>query len=680
MTADEFERFRQACLKTWRPYPVRNNPHPAINLSREEQQGVLEAALEWLCYHHHQENSSWDVLRLVGELLKRGVSAADSAVCGWIEAQAAKRYPFSSLPLDELVQWTEHQETIGKFSIRLLTCLRKHLPLISKRATDKAHRALMRRLSVALKLSTDDVLPDIRDAWTAVAWNWQNSLPADLRQTWDALLALANSQHSAKPGKAYLREAGALVMELPVFTLIMRDILESLGRDGPLEVRFRGYVSGRKDLLDEDFTDLLRALIWLCIPHVDLVDHLRDAGERCLLKLKNIGPRSAKIAAACAHVLSQQADSSATQAIVRLRTAAKHKSTRKGVAKAVTAVEERSGAEWAVLEETSVPDHGFTSSGELGYKVGDFSVSLAFARTGTPTLLWSDGTSPPSFKPPASVARDHSESVAEMQMLLRNLKKTWRDQILRLEAMMCLGRRISGGVWRSHYLSHPLVGPLSRRLLWEAGDTVVGFEPFEKANEDGRWVTIEGELFTPTDTDSVRLWHPAELSDDQFQAWQRWVLARRLIQPFQQALREVHRQDASPEDQTEDTRFKGEVLHQGTFAALCRQRGWDYQFHGGPSQFEPSVEFLKLDIRAALKVTENVRPSATTGQLIIWLHIVRVKFFACGRAEALPLQAVPAVVFSEVMRDVGLFIAASKAARDTGWRDDIPASENSGDG
>ena len=61
----------------------------------------------------------------------------------------------------------------------------------------------------------------------------------------------------------------------------MRAALTSLGSEGPVSVKFRGYPSNRKDLVDEDAADLLRALIWLCEPFPDLTVVLRDAAERC---------------------------------------------------------------------------------------------------------------------------------------------------------------------------------------------------------------------------------------------------------------------------------------------------------------------------------------------------------------------------------------------------------------
>ena len=65
----------------------------------------------------------------------------------------------------------------------------------------------------------------------------------------------------------------------------------------------------------------------------------------------------------------------------------------------------------------------------------------------------------------------------------------------------------------------------------------------------------------------------------------------------------------------------------------------------------------------------------TQGRPIIWLKIAAIKFYQADRI--VPLSLVPAVIYSEAMRDIGLFLAASKATNDSGWRDTIPSEETS---
>jgi len=670
ITEEEFEAYRLEHARVWNPYKKSQEPYPVLKFDPETQEVILQAAL--LKLHTHQENYTYTVYALARVLLGAGVPATDDDVCAWLEAQASSRYPFSGFPEDEFVCWVERQESTIGLSVRLLTCLRKHLPLISHRATDKKHRALMRRLSVALKLVEDEVIPEVRDAWTSRALAWRDSLPDDSKGRWNALLELANKQRSSNPGKTYLKQAGELIAGLPQFTMIMRDILESIGRDGPVNVRFRGYPSYSKNLLDDDFTDLLRALVWLCADCPELNASLSEAAERCSIKIKGIGPFCAKIATACAEALSRQSASVAVQALAGLQKVAKHKTTKKGLAKAIRNVERESGTQWAALEETMVPDFGFSDSNNPTHQIGDYRVRLSCLPNGRPQFEWVDEKGGSTSKPPAAVLREHQDEFQNIKALLREVTKVWKNQALRLEQLMCQGREIPATAWQKHYLHHPIVGSLCTRLLWKSGTTLFGFRKVGNPPAERAMTTIEGLPVTLNPEDSVRLWHPAELSAIDRQSWEKWVLEKRLTQPFQQALRETHLYEESSEG-VEDARYLGQRLHQGTFAALCRARGWTYSFHGAPSQFEPSISFPEMGIRGVLTVAEEPDPH---GRPLIWLRVVKVSFHAEGNNKPLVLTSVPPVIFSEFMRDIGLFIAASSSAHDTGWRDTIPSIES----
>lgn len=172
-------------------------------------------------------------------------------------------------------------------------------------------------------------------------------------------------------------------------------------------------------------------------------------------------------------------------------------------------------------------------------------------------------------------------------------------------------------------------------------------------------ITNEGIPFFPNEDEPVRLWHPAELSAGERQKWERWVLDRRLIQPFQQALRTVFAVKKGTADSHEDSRFAGGVIHQGTLAAVCRERGWDYSFHGGSAQFEPSITFSKWSLKCGMRLKEAQAKPALKRSLPVSLEVPCVKFVSETDNTSVPLQSVPPVLLSEALRDVDLFLAAS---------------------
>ena len=234
---------------------------------------------------------------------------------------------------------------------------------------------------------------------------------------------------------------------------------------------------------------------------------------------------------------------------------------------------------------------------------------------------------------------------------------------------MCEGRDLRFEVWQEYYLDHPIVGTLTRRLLWRFGSELfhLGQNPTASENPNGN--TLDGRAIVGCDGMTIRLWHPAELKSDELKQWQKWALSHRLMQPFQQVFREVHHAADGP-DTTDDRRYQSELLHQGAFAALCRERGWLYSFHGSPEQFSPCIHYPRLNMRAVMNITEEADPQ---GRAIIWLRIADIKFYHADQMMA--LHSVPAVIYSEVMRDIGLFLTATRATNDSGWRNTSPRAE-----
>jgi hypothetical protein len=233
LSKEEFEYHLDQHIKAWNPYKKPKSVHPALTLPLEEQQEILEAAMAL------PQNVATDRMHsqssLAGVLLGAHVPVDDDLLVSWLQ-QHADFHSFIALPLEGLVIWIEHRQASNPLSIRLLTCLRMHHPKISKRATDKNHRSLMHRMAVAIGLVSSDIIPSPKDAWTAKALAWRDSLPDRNKEAWEALLKFASAQKSSSPSQSFLKSAGDLVAALPQFSMIMRDILEALGRDGPVGV------------------------------------------------------------------------------------------------------------------------------------------------------------------------------------------------------------------------------------------------------------------------------------------------------------------------------------------------------------------------------------------------------------------------------------------------------------
>src|SRR5262249_23031592 len=128
--------------------------------------------------------------------------------------------------------------------------------------------------------------------------------------------------------------------------------------------------------------------------------------------------------------------------------------------------------------------------------------------------------------------------------------------------------------------------------------------------------------------------------------------------------------DAELETRTYSNRFAAHILRQHQFAALCHQRGWRYSLQGAwDSHNTPTLLLPEWDLRVEfwVEVAEGGGQSQGSG---IFLHISTDQVRFCdARGGRRRLDEVPARIFSEVMRDVDLFVGVCSIGNDPTWHD-----------
>jgi hypothetical protein len=170
---------------------------------------------------------------------------------------------------------------------------------------------------------------------------------------------------------------------------------------------------------------------------------------------------------------------------------------------------------------------------------------------------------------------------------------------------------------------------------------------------------VAGHPVEPSPGLSVALWHPLDAEASHVLDWRRRLAALGLSQPFKQAHREVHVvTDAERQTNIYSNRFAAHVLRQHQFKALCDQRGWRdtpmRMLQGG----RLSVEYWVDGIMDA---------DGTTG-IYALISTDQVRFVSPERGP-IPLADVPPLLFSELMRDVDLFVGVASVGNDPNWSD-----------
>lgn len=156
------------------------------------------------------------------------------------------------------------------------------------------------------------------------------------------------------------------------------------------------------------------------------------------------------------------------------------------------------------------------------------------------------------------------------------------------------------------------------------------------------------------------------------------MFERRLVQPVRQVFREVYRLAPDECGGAEYTnRFAGHLLRHRALRGLLKRRGWKAPALLTWTESSDDVAtagrvFPRFEIVAELRYaavwTEEVLHNPGSYQVV---STDRLRFRPAGKkkADALPLEDVPAIVLSETMRDLDLFVSTCGVALDPAWQD-----------
>ncbi|WP_033218834.1 DUF4132 domain-containing protein [Kitasatospora phosalacinea] len=231
------------------------------------------------------------------------------------------------------------------------------------------------------------------------------------------------------------------------------------------------------------------------------------------------------------------------------------------------------------LADRLVPDLGLDADGTTRLDYGPRSFTVALDPQLRPYLV--DGSGKRRTAVPAPTAKDDPELAPAARKRYAALKKELHavgaEQIARLETAMVAQRAWSAAEFTSLLLAHPLLGQLTRRLLWTAeqnsGPDADGRTAFRVA-EDRTFADVRDEPFALPADAVVRLAHPALLGGD-LAPWAELFTDYLVIQPFPQLGRPVCA--LTPGERAVDRleRFEGRTAGAEALRALVRRgSGW----------------------------------------------------------------------------------------------------------
>ena len=515
-----------------------------------------------------------------------------------------------------------------------------------------------------------------RDAWGDKAIAALEAMDLEARNRWQTVLNYCATAKGSTPSAKWLKTGAELVEFYGKQAFGERACawLALLSEPAPK----RDDTDARRYIVKEENGDLLRGLAWLLvhIPEESVATAVGDAAAAAFRKIPNFGARSVKAGNACLHTLKTFPGMLGARQLAVLQPRVKQPSHAAAVEKALAECAARLNMSVAETEELATPDHGF-AEGKRTLEFGESRAELAIEGTSV-DVSWFGADGKPRKSEPAQVKSEFADARKAMKRLIADVEKTLTAIRDRLERLPLESREWPFDVWRSRYFEHPVAGALARRLIWR----------FRKGDTDqaalwigGKWLDESGAAVDPEGS-TVLPWHPVFAAAESVRRWRAMLSTHGVVQPFKQAHREIYLlTDAERNTGTYSNRFAAHVLRQHQFASLCQARGWKYRLMGGfDSHNVPTIELPHWHLAAEFWVEGPGNNDGMT-QMGIYLHVLtdQVRFRPLPTAPArydqgqpVPLEDVPPIVLSEIMRDVDLFVGVASVGNDPNWSDGGP--------
>jgi|KBSSwiStaDraftv2_1062776.scaffolds.fasta_scaffold01947_2 hypothetical protein len=297
------------------------------------------------------------------------------------------------------------------------------------------------------------------------------------------------------------------------------------------------------------------------------------------------------------------------------------------------------------LGDRLVPDFGLSAHGTTTIDFGPRQFVAGFDATLRPYLTDADGKPRKSLPKPA--ATDDSDLAAAETKRFSTLKKDVRgvasDQITRLRRAMRYQRKVDGRDFISHFVTHPLVGILVRRLVWASyradGSIAVSF----RVAEDNTYSDVDDNPHFLDDDAMVGIVHPVQLDPSQLSAWSELFADYELLQPFPQLGRPVFRLVGDEPSGNVLRRFDGLIVPSSALLGMAKQ-GWE---RGAPEDAGVQCTVGQL-LPSGAEMTIEFRPGIVVGAPeALGDQTIRSVSLSAGS-----LGDVDAVLMSELLADL----------------------------
>ena len=526
------------------------------------------------------------------------------------------------------------------------------------------HRKVNERIDYMLQ-TTSLVPVDKKDEWGRVIANYiESKADEKLKLAWADLIKFClDSSDKTSPPKNWLPKAKELINKVG-HDEFAKTMIKSLA------INKESIIAVHKNEKDHFLTELnhniLRGLVW-CTGLVNDPELQTAVDQYALVAFKkkpSVGPISAKTGTAAMFAFSLLPFKEAVTRLMKFRNKIINNNILKSIDRIISEVAAKNGYDKNLIKEIGVMDFGLDELGNKKIEFGSVTCNIQARNAGDVIIEWKKDDKPIKSVP-ATVKKEFAGRLKELKNDIKELEAQLQVQKDRIESYYLEQKVWKYNEWLENYITHPLVKVIASKLIW--------LFKKEDINEtglliDNKFFNVKNELITWLDENvSVELWHPINSNIDEIVSWRNFIQEKEITQPFKQAYREIYLlTDAELNTNTYSNRFAAHILRQHQFAALCKQRSWQYHLMGQwDSHNTPTIQLPVWNMTAQYYVDADGNAEANNVGVFNYISTDQVRFYQGN--ELLQLINVPKIVFSEIMRDVDLFVGVTSIGNDPNW-------------
>lgn len=293
------------------------------------------------------------------------------------------------------------------------------------------------------------------------------------------------------------------------------------------------------------------------------------------------------------------------------------------------------------LEDRLVPDCALGENGGIEGADGRWEILLDPALK---PILRKRGEAKLQKELPAASG---DEAASRWLEIKKELRKTLRLQLVRLEEALAAGRTWRGEDYKLRILAHPLLGRLARDLLWGIYGRSGSLETAFRVSPEGELLDREDKHVAIQDDATVALAHPVELRRGECVRWGEIFADYAVAQPFPQLSRAAYDVDPALSATVSIPGLVGKGFSAPDLVYSLEKYRWERGISGdGGYFFGMSRAFASKNMRSVIEFDGN----AWMGGLDAGETLTVTRAEVLGKGDRpLPLGDLPARVRSEIL-------------------------------